>query len=308
MDSNLTLSLAVTTFFAFFTVYTLGSFAGLISERSGIVNIALDGKMIMGALMFALLMSNESFVNSLGRSAPYMAIMIAGAITAIYSLIFIIPTVFWMSEQVITGTAINLISVAFSLLMLNTLRMSDSITIASTSAGWAGEIDTTAIVMAIVSLIIIIIGWLVISKTHYGLRLKTSGENPYSLETSGISVYKTRVIALLFAGFLSGVAGSLFPITSSGTFTGTVNGSGYISIAILIIGQWSVVFVFLAAIGFAILTSISTIWITLQNLNDAIPYELFNIIPFIIPLVVLPFIKNSSSPAFAGKPYKKDLR
>ncbi|BDV02683.1 MAG: ABC transporter permease [Candidatus Hepatoplasma vulgare] len=312
MDTGIssTAALGISTFFAFIAVYTMGSFAGLLSEKSGIVNIALDGKMIIGALVFALLLSNQGFIETFGKATPYVAILIAGLVTAVFSIVFTIPSVYFMSDQVITGTAINLFSVAFSVLMITTVLHSNSISIdiTATSASWAGGINTTAIIMLPISILVIVIGWIIINKTHYGLHLRTSGENPYALETAGVSVYKTRVIALTLAGFFTGIGGAMFPIAMSGTFSGTVNGSGFISLAILIIGQWNVIFIFLVSLAFAGLTAVSTMWVTFQNLNDALPYELFNIIPFILPLIILPFIKNSSSPAFAGKPYKKDLR
>ena len=306
MEISATWGIFITSLICFTTIYSLGSLAGLISERSGIVNIALDGKMIIGALVFVSLMNVPSFKDGLGTFAPYMGIIIAGFCTALFSTLLSLATINFMADQVIAGTALNLIAPAFSLLFMKAIFNTQNLTFENTSAGWASTINTVAIVMIIVVIVIVVIAWFIINKTYIGLRMISSGENPYALETSGISVMKTRWIALTIAGFLTGMGGALFPIAlGASTFNGTVNGSGFISLAILIVGQWKIVGIFITSLSFSTLTALASSWV---NLGTSLPFEIINILPFILPIIVLMIIKNSNSPLASGKPYRKDIR
>ncbi len=298
----------ITALLGFIIIYSLSSFSGLISERSGVVNIALDGKMIIGALVFASLYQIPEFTDTLGFATPFVAIIIAGLVTSLYSTLLSLATINFMADQVIAGTALNMLSPALSLLIMKTAFNSDTITGIDANLGtWAGTMNEFIIVMFLITILIMVGAWFFISKTSYGLRLKSAGENPYALETAGVSVKKTRWIALTVAGFLSGVAGSIFPIITSGTFGGTVNGSGFISLAILIVGQWSVIGISIVAVIFSSFSAIASSWTSIFD-GSAIPFELINIIPFIIPIVVLVIFKSSNGPSAVGKPYKKDMR
>ncbi len=301
-----TTGLFITSFITFFTIYSLASLSGLLSERSGVVNIGIDGSMIMGALTFVSMLQVNPFMEFFGGFAPFVAVLIAVIATMLYSTLFSIVTINYMGDQVIAGTAINMIAPAFSLIIMKSIFETNTLTFSNLSQGWLGTIDTFAFTMMIISFLIIGVIWVILSKTKWGLRLKSAGENPYALETSGVSVLKTRWISITLAGALSGIAGALFPIAlGTSAFGGTVNGSGFIALAILLVGQWKVLGIILTSLAFSILTSTANMW---TNFDINFPSELINIIPFIIPIIVMIIVKSSSGPESVGKPFKKDMR
>ncbi len=301
-----TAGLFITSFITFFTIYSLASLSGLLSERSGVVNIGIDGSMIMGALTFVSMLQINPFMEFFGVMAPFIAMIIAIVATMLYSTLFSIVVINYMGDQVIAGTAINMIAPAFSLIVMKSIFETNTLTFNNLSQGWLGTVDTFAFTMMIIAFIIIGIIWLILSKTKWGLRLKSAGENPYALETSGISVLKTRWISITMAGALSGMAGALFPIAlGTSAFSGTVNGSGFIALAILLVGQWKVAGIVLTSLVFSLLTSTANMWL---NFDINFPSELVNIIPFVIPIIVMVIVKSSSGPDSVGKPFKKDMR
>lgn len=298
------LSLILTTFIVLWSSYLMVSLSGLFSERSGVVNIGLNGIMIIGLMTYGSLMSIDSF-NSLGLIAPFIAIVISGIVGILFNLLFAFAVVNFYTDQVISGTAMNLIAAAGSLLFIQGVFQRDILSWNMQASIELGGINLVYILFLVIALIVIIASLFVLNKTNFGLHLKSSGENPYALETSGISVFKTRYYALMISGFLAAIGGAMAAPAFSNTFNGNVNGMGYIAIAILIFGQWKIWGITLGSFIFSIISAIANQWL-LFDLN--FPVEFVKMIPFIVPLVVLIFIKSSNSPKMAGKPFKKDER
>lgn len=296
-------ALFFTELLAFFSIYSLGSLAGLLSEKSGIVNIALDGKMIMGGLIFTLFFQINGFEESLGWFSSYLALILAGLFSMLYATLLCFFTINLLSDHVITGTALNMIAPAFSLLVMFAIpNGGTTISDVGHSSSWSGNMDSFVIIMTIVTILILLFFTFFFHKTNYGLRLKASGENPYALETAGISVKKTRWFAVMTAGFLSGMAGAIF-VANLDSFSGTVNGSGYLSLAILILGQWTIIGITSFSLLFSVLVAV------VSEIDIGISSELAHTIPFILPLIVLVIFKaKSNGPSSAGKPFKKDMR
>lgn len=297
-------------FLFLFSMYSMASMAGLLSERSGIVNIGIEGTMIIGAVWFALL-SNS--LNGLMNVWWILIISLIVSITlsALYTQILSVVTINYMADHTIAGTGLNLLAPALAILLSgiitgNTSEISQpdfknfSITLSD-----GGAFSLLSILVLIISLTILSIGWFVLNKTRVGLRLKASGENPYALETSGVSVNKTKYIALAFAGALAGFAGSIFVIDKSFHFT--VNGSGFIALGILIFGQWSIIGITIGSALIGLLVAIFQNWVTVFGGESQLGY-LMNTIPFIIPLVGLMIFKSVSGPSAVGKPFRKDMR
>ncbi len=291
-------------FILFFAVYSLASLAGLISERSGIVNIAIDGTMILGALTWAILVqSGNAFAvdGVFGTFGPFFALLIAGAVGMAYSYFLSFASIKFMADQTIVGTAMNMMAVAISFLVMQPVVGKGAVDIdfKSMSQGWLGsEINTYAFWFLMIAMFICFVAWFILNKTKYGLRLRTAGENPYSLETAGISVAKTRYTAVSISGFLAGMAGAIFAGTLA-QFSGTVTGAGYIAIAILILGQWRVGGIIagsaLMSIAFAIFNGYDFI-----NISS----ELMKVIPFMFPIIILVFIKLSSEEKLVKRQHK----
>lgn len=309
-----------TNIFSLFSAYSLTSSAGLLSERSGTVNIALEGKMIIGGLVWAIFMSMTWFTAPMGVAAPFVAMMLSGLTSLIYSLVFSFFTVNLMGDNVIVGTALNLFAAAISLMIVFSITGASVIALPPTgtlSFGWAGDIDTTSIIYLLISFSVLIFLWFFLKKTKWGLRLKTSGENPYSLASAGISVARTRYFSNLGAGFLAGCSGAMAMLTMyGGTFSGTVNGMGYISIAILIFGRWNIIGIGIGTTIISVAMGYARSWGVVGN-ADVIPQQVIQMIPFVLPLVTMIFIKifydkkgnnHSGPPKAIGIPFKKDQR
>ncbi|NOQ50333.1 MAG: hypothetical protein GQ557_01540 [Mycoplasmataceae bacterium] len=291
----------LSTFIMLASIYSLVAIGGLISSRSGVVNISLDGTMIIGALAFASIMQWDFLVNNFGFFAFFFAALFAGIIGMIYSQLFSLATVNLMSDQVIVGTALNLFAPALSLTVLFLFFNQD---VLNTFPDTGGQLSY-AFFFAAITIIIISCLALLLWKSTYGLRLRSAGENPYALETAGKSVRKIRHQAISLTGFICGFAGGMFVIANSNTFNGSVNGSGFIAIAIVIFGQWTISRSVVGAVMIAFVVALAQpliIWV------PAIPYELFNVIPFVLPIVALCFLKSGKAPAAEGKPFRKDIR
>ncbi len=291
----------LTTFIILFAVYMLASTAGLISEKSGTVNIAIDGTMIMGALAYASMASWDAYWNAFGVMAPFVTLFFAMLVGMIYAQLLSFATINLMADQVITGTALNLFAPALSLILLFQYFKLNQIIIPATTMSWY----VIPLIFLILALLIILFISFLLTKTTFGLRLKAVGENPYALETAGHSVYKMRWQALTIAGALAGLAGGMFIFYNSGSFAGTVNGAGFIALAIVIFGQWKIKGIVL---GSFILAFIGSLALLLMLLVPEIPYEIMNIIPFVIPILILCIFKSKKGPKSSGIPFKKDSR
>lgn len=305
-----TTALIITSILALIAAFSLTSLGGLMSERSGVINIALDGKMIIGGMVWATLMATPGFRDGLGSFAPFMGLIIAGLAGAAYSTLFSFATVNMMSDQIITGTALNMIAPALALILTTAIFGKDSISWSSTSAGWADAVNTTAIWFAIIAVVVLALAWFIIAKTKAGLRFKSAGENPYALETAGVSVARTRWISLTIAGFLAAMGGAAAMIFIQ-TFNGSVNGIGFISLGILILGRWKVWGVGIGALVIAAAMGVMKSW---DQIGGGVPEEIMQMIPFILPLLVMILFKiflkekEDAAPRDAGKPFKKDIR
>lgn len=298
-------------FLFLFSMYSMASMAGLLSERSGVVNIGIEGTMIIGAVWFALLSNifNE-YMNI--WLVLILSLIISIMLSSLYTQILSVVTIKYMADHTIAGTGLNLLAPALAILLAgimtgNTseISQSDFKYFSITLPGDGGIFSTLSIITTLLSLIILATGWFVLNKTRVGLRLKASGENPYALETSGVSVNKTKYIALAIAGALSGFAGAIFVMDKSFHFT--VNGSGFISLGILIFGQWSIIGITIGSALIGILVAIFQNWVTVFGGESQLGY-LMNTIPFIIPLIGLMIFKSVSGPASVGKPFRKDMR
>lgn len=293
-------------------MFSITSLAGLVSERSGIVNISLEGTMVMGGMMFAILMQFSQFVDN--TWGPFVALMLSIIVGVLYSQLLSAATIPFMADHVIAGTALNMLAPAISIIVITQAFGTQRISIPASviNQGWAGGVDTLSLIFLIVTIVILVAAWVLLNKTHWGLRLKSSGENPYALETSGISVNKTRWIALSIAGGLAAMGG-VFAIINLNAFFGGVNGQGFIALGILIIGRWKIVGIAIGTIIMAVPLAFASSWETIPAVVDKFPSEIMQMIPFLIPLISLMIFKIFgdkiySGPKSTGKPFKKNMR
>ena len=250
---------------------------GMFSERSGIINLALDGIMTLGALAGVLCVSLLG--PTLGyQTAVTLGILLGALVGVLTSVLLAFASVNMNADQTICGTAINLLAAALAVYL-------------------SREIAGVSTVLS----------WYVIEKTPFGLRLRSCGENPAASAAAGIDVAKVRYSGVLISGAFAGLGGAVYALTVAGQSTGSVNGLGFIALAGLIFGQWRTFKILITTLffGFALtIAQISTLWSSFS----AIPPVYLKISPYLITLVVLIFSsKNTSAPRAEGKffEYKK---
>ncbi len=314
-------------FLPLYCVYQLGSLAGLFSERSGVANVAIEGNMLVGAVLFSII--QQLLLQTLTPLvALVLSILISIPLAALFMLLLSLMTNRYMADHIISGTAMNILAPALMILLY--LVLSPNVQMVDGSPKWSGNIPALVnewiinlkvngstnislnwiyFVYLALTLIILIVSIFTLNKTAFGNRLKASGENPYSLETAGISVAKTRRTSLYIAGLLSSLAGIIF--ATKGTFFFTMKGSGFIAIGIIILGQYRILG---TVIGSLVMASFIGMIDTLEFMKGTSDLEflkqinLLKAIPYILPLLGLVFLKTSYVPKSVGKNFKKDQR
>lgn len=309
-----------------YAVYQLGSLAGIFSERSGVANIAIEGNMIVGAVLFALFYENINQVLGFGQiESVLISLLISVPLSAIFMLLLSTLIIRYLSDHIIAGTGLNILAPVIMIFAYNMisptisgdLRAETILLDISNLRGHIeidgrmnNELSYLTVAFVLLTIVILLISSFAINKTSFGLRLRSSGENPYALETSGISVNKTRIVALYIAGLLSSFAGVVF-VSAGNNFYFTVNGSGFLAIGILILGQYKIMGTVIGSIILS--TFIGTFNSLPAILGTKIPLfndniYLFKMIPFLMPIIGLIIFRKSYVPKAVGQNFKKDQR
>lgn len=294
----------------------IAALGGMFSERSGIINLALDGMMILGALAGVLCVS--LFSAAVGYQAAAVLGILMGALVGMAASLFLaFASINMNANQTICGTAINLLAAALavflsrqiagvSIVVINSLPRFDLPVLSGIPV--LGKIlfsSTYATTWVILGLTVL--SWYVIERTPFGLRLRACGENPAAGAAAGLNVARIRYCGVLISGAFAGLGGAVYALTVAGQSTGSVNGLGFIALAGLIFGQWRTFKILITTLffGFALtVAQISTLWPSLS----AIAPVFLKISPYLITLIVLVFSsKNTAAPRAEGKyfEYKK---
>ncbi len=290
---------------------------GMFSERSGVVNIALDGIMIMGA--FTGILFINVFQDAIpGQPILLLALIIAAVTGMIVSLAHGYAAIHMKANQVISGTAINMFAPAFAIYVTRMLRTVQQIPFVNQfrikSVPVLGKIPVlgpllfqNTYITTYLGFLILLIAWFVLYKTRFGLRLRACGEHPHAADSVGINVYRMRYSGVLISGALGGIGGLVFIIPTSTNFNATVAGYGFLALAVLIFGQWRPGRIVLAAFFFGLMKAVASSYSGIEILrNIPIPSEVYKMIPYIATLIVLAFTsKESAAPKAAGIPYDK---
>lgn len=290
----------------------IAALGGLFSERSGVVNIGLEGLMVVGSFACAFT------VKILQDTAPGIAIpvglIVALLFGAIFSLLHAFASVSLNADQVISGTAINLIAAALTIFLARNLTGSGNIHIKNSllrfdipglsSIPVIGKLFFTQSYMTTwLVLIVLLCGWYLIYKTSFGLRLRACGENPHAADSAGINIYRVRYISVMFSGAFSALGGAIILVTYSGEFTGSVGGLGFLALAALIFGQWKPAGILGAAFFFGFASTLANVSQAMPELSS-IPIVLLKTFPYLVTLIALViFSKNSQAPKAAGEPF-----
>ncbi len=295
---------------------------GLFTERGGVTNIALDGMMIMGAF------SGIFFINQMqgqmsGQLLLIMAILISTVTGMVFSLLHAFASINMKSDQIISGTALNMFAPAFAIFVArmiqpngvqqiqftNTFRI-ESVPVVGDIPIIGGLFFQNAYITTYLGFIILIISVIVLYKTKFGLRLRACGEHPHAADSVGINVYKMRYAGVLISGALAGLGGLVFVVPTSTNFNATVSGYGFLALAVMIFGQWKPLRVLFAAFFFGLMKTIASTYSVIPFLaTAAIPSDVYKMIPFIATLIVLAFSsKSSQAPRAVAIPYDKGSR
>lgn len=307
-----------TMFFAIpLLVVALGA---MFAERSGVINIAMEGIMVMGAFA-GILFINTFEITLSGQSFMILAILVSGIAGGVFSLLHAFASVNLKADQTISGTALNLFAPAFAIFVARMVQGKQQISFLDTfhikKIPLLGDIPVLGdmffkhtYLTTFLGIIILIAAAIVINKTKFGLRLRACGENPQAADSVGINVYKIRYAGVIISGVLGGIGGLAFVVPTSTNFSASVAGYGFLAIAVLIFGQWRVGRIFGAAVFFGIMKTLSSTYSGIPVLKDLpLPDGLYKMIPYVATLVVLAFLsKNSQAPKAEGIPYDKGSR
>ena len=307
--------------------------AGMYAERSGIINIALDGIMIFGsffgAIMAFVLRKNPFFVDH--NQLTFVICLAASALAgAIFSLLLSFSSIKMKADQTISGTALNLLAPAITLFLIKVIYNQDKLemtselgTKSSTKvdfsyvmnneklSGFGKIFFDKAYLSTFIAIGLFILLSILIYKTKTGLRLRSCGEHPQAAASVGINVNRMRYLGTTVSGALAGFGGYAYIATAAnGTAEGTVQGAGFLALAIMIFGNWKPLGIALGALLFGFLKCLGVAASNvefLKNLN--LPMYFYNLIPYIAVLVVLAFTsKKSRAPKAEGIPYDKGMR
>ncbi len=297
--------------FLFASVLIFGSLSGYFSERVGIANIGINGQMIFGALMFSIF--SEIFYSRLGNESFVIPMLFSMILTLLMSTLFGFLTITLKANQIVAGTAINLLGAGLGTFLteplgqlisngVHTKLQSDYLGI----NGLGGSTFYLSTLLIFISVLIIATILLLMMKyTPFGLRLRAIGNNPNAVDAQGINVIKYQWIAISISGALAGLAGSMFMYNLGGQFLGNVSGYGFLSLAILIAGSWRIPLLILISIGFAFLTKL----FDQLTISKNVPRDVSFIIPYAITLVgMIAFSRWNVGPKNIGIPFDKAKR
>ncbi|QEH61328.1 general nucleoside transport system permease protein [Spiroplasma chinense] len=295
----------------FFVIISLAALAGMIAERSGIVNIAIEGFMTLGALAFAII-GNLSRTPSNNGMQVLIFVAIFG-LGMIFSLMHSFVAIRLKCDQIISGTAINLFMQGFALFIVTSgVVGGDKNFIEAKFLNISFDSSKIFSVYLLITIIITAILGFYFTFTRTGNRHIAAGENPNALDAVGISVNKYRYLATAFSGGVAAIAGAFFVIViKASTFYGSVDGFGFIGLALMIIGQWRVKFIPLFSLFFAFIFAFVRIAGASAGMPDFISKHnvLLKALPFILSLVAMVAIsKWSRPPAASGKHFDKSKR
>ena len=304
----------------FASVLMLVALGGCFAERSGVINIGLEGIMVIGALGGALVM--KFLPVTVGAPVMVIVTILAAAVFGLlFSLLLAVAAINFKADQTITGTAMNMLATAGATVAVKAMN---------TAASGGNDVSSDIVYTAAKDLFIVRLGsfefnwfmlvaaiclaasFVVLYKTRFGLRLRACGEHPQAADSVGINVYKMRYAGVLISGLLGGLGGIVY-ITAGVSvwkFENGVAGFGFLALAVMIFGAWHPLKIALAALLFGFFRALGNVYSGfdfMMALN--IPSVVYNMLPYIISLVVLSFTsKKSRAPKAEGIPYDKGTR
>lgn len=302
----------------------LVALGGMFSERSGVINIALEGIMLVGAFIGALLIRSLQTSGINPQLLLLVAMIIAGLGGIIYSMLLSYAAVNMKANQTITGTSMNMLIPAiillFSKMKFNSDGVTTNIALYIRKVPLLGDIPVigdlffqNTYLTVYIGILILVAATIILYKTKFGLRLRATGEHPHAVESVGISVSRMRYYGVGLSGLLGGIGGYFYSVgvidSNISGHTG-VAGFGFLALAVMIFGQWKPLRILFAALFFAFLRTFAYSIPLIPFLNNlGINQTYYKILPYLATLIVLIFSsKRSRAPKASGVPYDKGQR
>ena len=303
------------------SVLALVALGGMFSERSGIINIALEGIMVVGGLMGVVMINIMNAAGAPVWLGIIVTILVSGLAGLLYSSLLAFASINLKADQTIGGTALNLLATAVAMVIAKRINGSDSPKIAynSTTNQVLSNINFSFNVgqltlnwFILVALVALAVSWFILYRSRFGMRLMACGEHPQAAASVGVNVYKMRWAGVLMSGLLGGIGGMAYIVPAVGdwNFEMGVAGMGFLALAVMIFGQWKPLRIAGAAVFFAVFRAMANIFDSIGFLSALnLPKEIYNMMPFIASMIVLAFTsKKSRAPKAEGIPYDKGSR
>jgi simple sugar transport system permease protein len=304
----------------FASVLMLVALGGCFAERSGVINIGLEGIMVIGALGGALVM--KFLPVSVGAPVMVITTILSAALFGmLFSLLLAVAAINFKADQTITGTAMNMLATAGATVAVKAMNTAASGgNDVSSDISYVHSKDMFLVRLGnfefswfmLVAVICLVISYVLLYKTKFGLRLRACGEHPQAAASVGINVFKMRYAGVLISGILGGLGGIVY-ITAGVSvwkFEYGVAGFGFLALAVMIFGAWHPLKIALASLLFGFCRALGNVYSGFDFLAAMnIPSVVYNMLPYIISLVVLAFTsKKSRAPKAEGIPYDKGTR
>ncbi|MDY5564057.1 MAG: ABC transporter permease [Candidatus Limivicinus sp.] len=302
----------------FASVLLLVALGGCFSEHSGVINIGLEGIMVMGALGGALVMKYM-----VGASPAVLVLCtLLGSILlgVVFSCLLAVASINFKADQTIIGVAMNMLGVAAATVIVKAINTAESPDNVSSTIQYIEQKKAFLVNIGgfefnwfmVVALAALVIAYITLYKTRFGLRLIACGEHPQAADSVGINVYKMRWAGVLISGALGGLGGICYILAgvSEWKFENGVAGFGFLALAVMIFGQWKPTLIALAALLFGLFRALSNVYTGFDFLVALnVPSTVYNMLPYIISLLILAFTsKKSRAPKAEGIPYDKGSR
>jgi simple sugar transport system permease protein len=292
---------------------------GVFSERSGVVNIGLEGLMIIGA--FSSIVFNLTFGKSLGGAAPWLGLVVAMVAAGLFALLHAVAAITFRADQTVSGVAINFLALGLAVFLVkklygkgqtdfivNNFKQVDIPVLKHIPI--IGDIFFTNVTYpSYLAIIMAVVVWYIIYKTPFGLRLRSVGEHPMAADTMGINVVKMRYIAVVLSGIFGGLGGAVYAQSITLNFSySTISGQGFMALAAMIFGKWHPLGAMGAALFFGFAQSLSIVGADIPFMKH-IPDVILLIAPYVLTILALAgFIGRADAPKASGQPYIKGHR
>lgn len=304
---------------AYATPLIFTALGGVFSERSGVINIGLEGLMVIGA--FTGIVFNLMYGDILGNWTPWISMIVAMLAAMLFSILLAVVTVSFRADQTVSGVALNLLAVGLTMFLVKRIYdkgQTDFIseTFARIDIPFISTIPligpiffSNSYYIAYISIFIAIVSWYLLFKTPFGLRLRAVGEHPMAAETMGVNVTRMRYSAVVISGAFAGIGGAIHATIFANDFShATINGQGFMAIAAMIFGKWHPLGAMGAALFFGLAQSLSIVGSNLPIVNE-IPHVFLLIAPYLLTIIALTgFIGRADAPKASGQPYIKGNR